>query len=796
MPKTSHPGRSSGLSLCLILVASLLSASCSIRPTVSAQAARGRADVSTGVDFDRGELARLDGVWEFYEGKLLSPEDFGSGMKPAPNYVRVPSMWAKAEGFRQAGEDPVTGVATLRLRVEVPAERREWAIRLPNAYSATSLFVNGIRVADLGTVSYLSAFYSPSSALALPVFNSEGGKLDIVMQVANYSAPMIGTWDSPLLGDAAAILKKRQDDVAVTALISGALLIMGLYHLGLFVLRKKDRSSLIFGIICLLMTTRNYMMGERLFYDLIPPTAASWEWAFKLQLLSAHLALALFAPFLLRLFPRHVRRLPVMAIMIGAAAWAAFVILTPPMIHQRFLHWYEYALLAGGVYLIAAVVRATVLGERGAAIVLGGLVVLMGSSINDVLLSVGLISGTFYMASYGLCLYLFTQSFHLSMIFSKAFTEVEELSARLLQKNDELESLHTIDLAIASSMELDKVLDIVLEQALARLGMDAADVLLLDAESGNLTLGARAGFRSDALLHTRLKPGEGFAGRALQSEKAIIASDLDTNAEGFGRSPAFETEGFFFYAGRRLKVKGKVKGVLELYRRSPFRRYESWDLYFETLAGQAAVALDNSFLLRGLKVANDELKEANEGIIEGWAEALELRDRETEGHSRRVTSMTMELAASFGIGGEELDLLRRGALLHDIGKMGIPDSILLKPGPLSEEEFEVMKRHTTIARNLLSRFRFLDQSLDIPYCHHEKWDGSGYPQGLSGTGIPLSARLFAVIDVWDALRSDRPYRQGWPEEKALEHIASSSGSHFDPEAARVFIELRRAKGRA
>jgi hypothetical protein len=303
----------------ILLAMSFLSASCAIRPAISAQAERGKADLSAGVDFDKGELARLDGVWEFYDGKLLSPEDFAAEPKPTPNYVRVPSMWAKAEGFPSARETPVTGVATLRLRVEVPREGSEWAIRFPNAYSAASLFVNGKRVADLGTVSYHPAFYSPSSSLALPVFGAEGGTLDIVMQVANYSAPMIGTWDSPLLGKATAILKKRQDDVATTALISGALLIMGLYHIGLFLLRKKDKASLTFGLICLLMTARNYMMGERLFYDLIPQTAGAWEWAFKLQILSAHMALVMFAPFLRRLFPRHVGKAPSIAIMSAGA---------------------------------------------------------------------------------------------------------------------------------------------------------------------------------------------------------------------------------------------------------------------------------------------------------------------------------------------------------------------------------------------------------------------------------------------------------------------------------------------
>jgi putative nucleotidyltransferase with HDIG domain len=162
-----------------------------------------------------------------------------------------------------------------------------------------------------------------------------------------------------------------------------------------------------------------------------------------------------------------------------------------------------------------------------------------------------------------------------------------------------------------------------------------------------------------------------------------------------------------------------------------------------------------------------------------------------EGHSRRVTDLSVALAGRFGIAGSELDSLRRGALLHDIGKMGVPDSVLLKPGPLSEEEFAIMKRHPVIGRELLVRQRFLDRSLDIPYYHHEKWDGSGYPCGLAGEAIPLPARLFAIIDVWDALRSDRPYRKAWPAEKVLEHVASLSGSHFDPEVVREFTAMQR-----
>jgi HD-GYP domain-containing protein (c-di-GMP phosphodiesterase class II) len=768
---------------------SFLSAGCSIQPPVSASAARGETDLSSGVAFEKGGLARLDGEWDFYPGVLMSPEELSRSTLPAPARTKVPGVWAAANGFENPSVPP-TGVGTLRLRAKVPAGRQEWALRIPNADSATRVFVNGSPAAEIGSVSETPEFSLPSNGIALPRFRAAGGYLDIVMQVSNFSMPRIGTWDSPILGYSSAVLLKRQVDIETTSLVSGALLIMGFYHLGLFLLRKKDRASLLFGIACLLMTVRNMIMGERLLLDLFGQSAETWAWAYKVEHLSAHMTVPLFALFFGQLFPRQVHRTAVGIVVAVGCLWAAVVLLLPPMHYQRFLHWYELFILVASAYMLFAIVTAAVKKEVGAIVVLAGIAMLIGTSANDVLLSLGVITKTFYMASIGVFLYAFAQSFHLSMIFSKAFSHVEELSDSLLNKNSELESLHTIDLAIASSEDRDKVLDVILGQAIMRLGVDAADILLLDEPEGHLSLGARVGFRTDALLHTKLNPGQGFAGRAMQSG-SVVYSDLDANVEGFRRSPAFAEESFFFYAGCRLMVKGKIVGVLELYRRSPFRPYQSWEMYFKTIAGQAAVALDNSSLLQGLKSANEELLAANEATIEGWAEALELRDRETEGHSRRVTGMTVELARRFGISGIELDRVRRGALLHDIGKMGIPDSILLKPGKLTDEEFEVMKRHPEIARNLLSRMRFLDGALDIPYCHHEKWDGGGYPRGISGTVIPLPARLFSIVDVWDALRSDRPYRKSWPEEQVLEHIVSLSGSHFDPEAIDAFIEMRR-----
>ena len=184
-----------------------------------------------------------------------------------------------------------------------------------------------------------------------------------------------------------------------------------------------------------------------------------------------------------------------------------------------------------------------------------------------------------------------------------------------------------------------------------------------------------------------------------------------------------------------------------------------------------------------------ELAQAYDATIEGWSRALDLRDRETEGHSQRVTEMTVRLARAFGLSEAELVQVRWGALLHDIGKMGIPDGILLKPGPLTAAEWVLMKRHPAIAYELLAPVRYLRLALDIPYRHHEKWDGTGYPLGLQGEQIPLTARLFAVVDVWDAMRSDRPYRTAWPEEKARAQIRSLAGTHFDPRVVEMFLKL-------
>jgi HD-GYP domain-containing protein (c-di-GMP phosphodiesterase class II) len=206
------------------------------------------------------------------------------------------------------------------------------------------------------------------------------------------------------------------------------------------------------------------------------------------------------------------------------------------------------------------------------------------------------------------------------------------------------------------------------------------------------------------------------------------------------------------------------------------------------IADQIAIAIRQSSLQLQTTNANRDLLYAYDVTIEGWAKALEMRDMETEGHSQRVVEMTLAVVSKMEIKGDELVHIRRGALLHDIGKMGIPDSILRKKGPLDGDEWEIMRRHPLLAYDLLSSIDFLRPALDIPYCHHERWDGCGYPRGLKGKEIPLAARIFAIIDVWDALTNERVYRPAWSKQKALDYILDNAGRHFDPMVVEIFLQ--------
>lgn len=371
--------------------------------------------------------------------------------------------------------------------------------------------------------------------------------------------------------------------------------------------------------------------------------------------------------------------------------------------------------------------------------------------------------------------------------------QAEGQITRLLEESqrrlNQVEALHSIDLAISGSMDLRTTLNVLLKHVESLLNVDAANILLFSLSLQQFSFAAGRGFTTNEIEGANVRLGSSFAGRAaLERKTVVIAGELTAQANrDFSR--LYEREGFVAYAGVPLIAKGQIKGVLEVYHRTNHKPEREWINLLETLAGQAAIAIDNAQLFEGLQLSNIELSLAYDATIAGWSRAMDLRDKETEGHTQRVTDLTLKLARAMNIPESQLPHIRHGALLHDIGKMGVPDSILLKEDALSDEEWKKMRQHPDLAYEMLSSIRYLQHALDIPYCHHEKWDGTGYPRGLKGSEIPIAARIFAVADVWDAITSDRPYRKGWSKAEALNHIREQSGKYFDPQVVDEFFRL-------
>jgi HD-GYP domain-containing protein (c-di-GMP phosphodiesterase class II) len=374
--------------------------------------------------------------------------------------------------------------------------------------------------------------------------------------------------------------------------------------------------------------------------------------------------------------------------------------------------------------------------------------------------------------------------------FVRDITRYKESEARIQHQLEQLAAVRSIDRAIASGVDLHLTLSVVLDHVRTQLNMDAASILLFNAKSQQLEFAAGVGFTTDALKHTRLRYGEGYAGLAVLTGESLHISNLRTvhNVDQF-RSPAFSRENFVAYYAVPLIAKAQTLGVLEIFHRTPAQAGADSLVFMNMLADQAAIAIENAMLFKSLQSTHTELAATYDATIEGWARALQLRDKETEIHTRRVTEMTMRLARMLHLPETELLHMKRGAILHDIGKVAIPDSILHKPGPLSDGEWKLMRKHPLIAVELLEPVPYLAPALAIPRSHHEKWDGSGYPYGLSGEQIPIAARIFALADVYDALTSNRPYRPAWTPARTLEYLRSQAGQYFDPTLVPNFIEM-------
>jgi PAS domain S-box-containing protein/putative nucleotidyltransferase with HDIG domain len=350
----------------------------------------------------------------------------------------------------------------------------------------------------------------------------------------------------------------------------------------------------------------------------------------------------------------------------------------------------------------------------------------------------------------------------------------------------QLDILHQIDNAINLRKSVEEIAVLCFTQLKKIYSLDT--LALWRYESGDQKL-------FNMVVHGSLKTqptpmiclGESFVGVVALERRVMTAQDAKRLSAD--HLEFIEQEEFLDFAGFPLISHGEIQGVMEVFNRRADSLDEEMRNYLYVVAGQLAIAFDNATLVSNLQRSNLELRNAYDRTLEGWAKALELRDKETEDHSERVTELTIKLARSMGIEEDKIVHVRRGAILHDIGKMGIPDEILLKKGQLTEDEWIVMRDHPIYAFNLLSPIPYLQPALDIPYCHHEWWNGRGYPRGIKEEQIPLAARIFAVIDVWDALTHDRPYRSAWPEARVLNYIASLNGLQFDPYVVECFFDV-------
>jgi PAS domain S-box-containing protein len=354
---------------------------------------------------------------------------------------------------------------------------------------------------------------------------------------------------------------------------------------------------------------------------------------------------------------------------------------------------------------------------------------------------------------------------------------------------ERLRALHEIDTAISTSLDLRVTLEVILSHLGQLLEVDAADIYLLDSGSGLLELAASRGLRTTRSPRTTYRLESRMIGEALSSRRLVHVHLTEPGTLDPDTLRFFDYEDIRSGLAMALVIKGQAVGVLQVYYRRQFSPNEDWISFFETLTKQAALAVENIRLFENLQRKNIELNLAYNETIEGWSSAMDLRDKETEKHTERVTKACTQLAALLGIQSMDMNSLRHGALLHDLGKIGVPDHILHKNGPLTDEEWAIMRQHPQFAYDILSKIDYLRPALDIPYCHHEWWNGEGYPRGLQGDQIPLTARIFAIVDVWDALRSDRPYRPAWSPDQTRRYIESLSGKQFDPKFVSAFLEL-------
>jgi PAS domain S-box-containing protein len=374
--------------------------------------------------------------------------------------------------------------------------------------------------------------------------------------------------------------------------------------------------------------------------------------------------------------------------------------------------------------------------------------------------------------------------------FSASAIQRVNLFEQARQQVQRLEALHTIDKAITSITDINMTLSIFSDQVISLFGVDAVAIWLNNPVTHTLTLAHGHGFKSMLPLNTTMRLGRGISGQVALEQRVTIIPNLAAGLYELSPSPIrWEQEHFVSYIGAPLIAKGELKGILEIYSCTPVSEDNDWLDFLEAISHQAAIAVDNSRMFVDLQRSNAELLQSYNAMLENLAQIPEKREPTYAGHSLNVADLSLRLARALDVDQGDMIHIYRGTLLHDLGTLAIPDAIIKKPGKLNEEEWALVKKHPTWAHEWFSRLNFVKSALNVPYCHHERWDGSGYPRGLKGTNIPIEARIAAVADVWDALTHDRPYRKAWKAADAQEYVSKQSGKLFDPQVVQVFLKM-------
>ncbi|MCG8337046.1 MAG: HD domain-containing protein [Proteobacteria bacterium] len=600
--------------------------------------------------FKKDGLVRLYGEWRFFWKTFLPVDQLPQSSVPgAHNYLTIPSYWNDYEINGQ----PISGqgYGTFSLTVLLPGGTKKLAFKIKEIKTAYRLYVNGELVTGDGQVGIDSESSIPFYRPHVAEFQTDQSEIEILIHVSNFHHRLGGIWEEIILGDEPGIRNLREEKLIHEIFLMGCILIMGLYHLGLFLNRKKDTSALHFGFFCLIIAVRTLTLGERYFVSLF--SIDSWEVLHTIEFLTFYTAVMAFATFLYTLYPREFNKALLRLVQVISILFSIITIITPAIVYTQLLEVYQTIAVLAGLYYTYVLIRAVINKKEGGWIILLGFIVLFVMSINEILHTNQVIH-TGYFVPIGLFVFIFSQAFMIALRFSKSFLTVEHQAWELIKTND-----------------------------------------------------------------------------------------------------AFRNE---------IKERKKLE--------------------------------------QNLVESHENFEKSRVGIILGLAKLAEYRDEDTGTHLERMREYSKLLAEELSllddyknyITDEYIADLFQSAILHDIGKVGIPDSILLKPGKLTPNEFKIMQQHSVIGGdailNIESRINmksFLTLGKEIAYNHHEKWDGSGYPKGLKGRDIPLSARIIALADVYDALTSERPYKKAFSHEKSRTIILEGKGKHFDPAIVEAFL---------